>query len=207
MIKFEFSKAFREGIVTLKLDALQEGILISFDQAGYVTLHPEHPADVSEELVSKLEALTGKSVAVTTSLEYENFTVAMPLGRFRDAFRLNVISDLLQVRWEVRSEEGQSEWFTMPLKLLREWEAIFDKCHTFSSKPAKEKYRISPQVFHERYEVRGGVWRAKSLPAVGVVATLGLTMIGSIMIPNVVLAGLGTLLFVSAYFESKKPRG
>lgn len=206
MIKFGFSNAFREGIVTLDLDALQEGVLISFDQAGFATLHAEHTVDVGDELIKRLEVLTGKTVRVTSNLEFENFTVAMPLGGFRDAFRLNAISDLLQVRWEVRDTEGHSEWFTLPLKIFREWEAILDKCATFSGKPAKDKYHVSPEVFLDRYEVRGGAWRAKNVSIVGVVGTLGLTLIASVLIPNVVLAGLGSLFLVTAYYEGKKPR-
>lgn len=204
MFNFEFNQDTREKFIVAKFEALEATTLISFDQQGRPTLHVEDQADLVDGLVNKIEFITDKTPVVTSSMEFENFTVTLPLWKLQKAFQLGVIYDILKVRWEVRDVNGKSEYFTMSVKELREWEQMFAECSRFNKEPAEAKYRVSPAVFRERYEVRRGAWQKRTYDVVGVAAAVGISTLIGMWLPTS-LAGIfaGITLFF-AFTEQRK---
>lgn len=204
MITFEFNQDTREKFVVAKFEALEATTLISFDQQGQPTLHVEDQTDLVDGLVNKIKFITGKNPVVTSNLEFENFTVALPLWKLQKAFQLGVIYDILKVRWEVRDVNGKSEWFTMPVKEFREWEEILSKSSRFNREPAADKYRVSPAVFRERYEVSKGVWKKKTYDTVSVASAIGISALIGLWLPTSIVGIFAGITLFYAFTEQRK---
>lgn len=204
MIKFEFNQEVRERFIVAKFEALEATTLISFDQQGQPTLHVEDQTDLVVGLVNKIEFITDKNPVVTSNVAFENFTVALPLWKLQKAFQLGVIYDILKVRWEVRDVNGKAEFFTMSVKELREWESMFSKCSRFNKEPAADKYRVSPAVFRERYEVRGGKWQKRTYDVVGVAAAIGISTLIGMWLPTSIAGIFAGITLFYAFTEQRK---
>lgn len=181
-----------ENLRTIKLEEELSSSLVAFGYTGNVY------TNANEKYLKVLEKVFGKDTTFIFSYDLMHegvFTQPISFAELVLACQHGLEGDIVKVNHKVYFDGGYTV-YQMSLNDYRGWKEVLDECNCHNSTVADLWYRVKPEIFRAKAEVRRGRWARKTTNLQAVVVFGGIALAVTFL-PAVLTVGIGGIILGS----------